>query len=169
MPSSLDSGQPKCDSHYTCFHANRLSASDPDVRRYEVFRQEILSRPFGVQSRPFTPLSRPTKHQNVIGRVLSQAEGKKNLNEIIFHRSVSDKDVRKYEVFRQKMLAAASGANDKIGGASADGEEFAPAERERGRDGEGQSEGGRNPAKRERGQSERERERERQRERESKT
>ena len=37
-------------------------------------------------------------------------------------RSVSDKDVRKYEVFRQKMLAAASGANDKIGGASADGE-----------------------------------------------
>jgi len=31
-------------------------------------------------------------------------------------RSVTDKDVRKYEVFRQKMLAAASGANDKIGG-----------------------------------------------------
>jgi len=33
-------------------------------------------------------------------------------------RSVTDKDVRKYEVFRQKMLAAASGANDKIGGGS---------------------------------------------------
>ena len=29
---------------------------------------------------------------------------------------MTDKDVRKYEVFRQKMLAAASGANDKIGG-----------------------------------------------------
>jgi len=35
-------------------------------------------------------------------------------------RSVTDKDVRKYEVFRQKMLAAASGANDKIGGGSGD-------------------------------------------------
>ena len=35
-------------------------------------------------------------------------------------RSVTDKDVRKYEVFRQKMLAAASGANDKIGGGSDD-------------------------------------------------
>ncbi len=29
-------------------------------------------------------------------------------------RSVSDKDVRKYETFRQKMLAAAAGAQDKI-------------------------------------------------------
>lgn len=36
-------------------------------------------------------------------------------------RSVTDKDVRKYEVFRQKMLAAASGANDKIGGGDAAG------------------------------------------------
>jgi len=30
--------------------------------------------------------------------------------------AVTDKDVRKYEVFRQKMLAAASGANDKMSG-----------------------------------------------------
>ena len=36
-------------------------------------------------------------------------------------RSVTDKDVRKYEIFRQKMLAAASGANDKIGGGADDG------------------------------------------------
>jgi len=33
-------------------------------------------------------------------------------------RSVTDKDVRKYETFRQKMLAAAAGAQDKIGGDS---------------------------------------------------
>ena len=33
------------------------------------------------------------------------------------------KDVRKYEVFRQKMLAAASGANDKIGGEDKDAKE----------------------------------------------
>lgn len=33
-------------------------------------------------------------------------------------RSVTDKDVRKYETFRQKMLAAAAGAQDKVGGDS---------------------------------------------------
>ena len=51
--------------------------------------------------------------------------GKRHFEEafLFARRSVTDKDVRKYEVFRQKMLAAASGANDKIGGEDKDAKE----------------------------------------------